>query len=155
MDDARKAIICWVVGSFLVLVLWIIVLFSCLKSLYVLADPDNLFFGGVFRAIQNLVAATYESVPPFQATWPYLPVFDARNLFTPDTVWYLLLLAGIWVGGKIVRIGNAFAAQATAKATPGVARPLLQVFHDFYFAPVITGLIVAIIVALVTMLFAS
>jgi len=148
---------------------------SFLKMVYFRLDDGTQFGAALARPFKQAVYWIYEQTQLLGFFWDHSPVPDQFNLLDIQNLYALIIYSGIFVGAALYASGRKMAArlavinekiedqliEESVKGANGRSReeiekttaiPSNSVFaqaHQLYLAPVIVGVIVAAVVAII------
>lgn len=172
--EARKKIfIYWLLGAPILIGASISSIISILKMFYFGFDDGNPLSGAIARFIRHVVHLAYEHTHVFlDFFWTYSPIPAPKNLLSNGTIASFVIYLGIFFGMALIKSARALSARL-AKIDIEVENQLIKEsirgsvsrrrdeiqaqimmpkpgffsqFQTLYLAPIITGLIVAVIV---------
>ena len=147
---------------------------SLLKMIYFRLDDGSQLGAALTRPFKQAVAWTYEKTQFLSFFWDHSPVPDQFNLSEIQNLYALIIYSGIFVGAAFYASGRKMAvriavidekiedqlieeslkgssARSREEIEQSTSIPTNSVFaqaHQLYFAPLIVGIIVAAVVAI-------
>lgn len=174
-QEARKrSIVKKILGAAIAIPALISTVISFLKMVYFRLDDGTQFGAALARPFKQAVSWIYEQTQFLIFFWDHSPVPDQLNLSEVQNLYALIIYSGIFVGVALYASGRKMAArlavinekiedqliEESVKGANGRSReeverttaiPSNSVFaqaHQLYLAPVIVGVIVAAVVAI-------
>lgn len=174
-DEARKKILTkWLLGAPIVIASSASSIISALKMFYFGLDSGDPLSGAIARPIKQLVYLAYDHTRFLEFLWEHSPIPTPRDLLSSGTiasfVIYLCIFLGLALIGsarslsaRLAEIDKKIENELIRESVKGCAprrREEIQAqvsdpkpgclgqFHTLYLAPIIVGLVVAVIAKL-------
>ncbi|MCL2524893.1 MAG: YniB family protein [Betaproteobacteria bacterium] len=172
-DEARKKVfIKWLLGVPIVAAASLSSVVSVLKMFYFSLDSGDPLTNAIAKQIKQLVYFAYDHTRFLEFFWTYSPTPTPKDLLASSTITsffiYLCIFVGLWLiesarklSARLAEIDKEIENQLIKESIKGSAprrRDEIQAqvsipkssrfsqFHALYLAPIIVGLVVAVIV---------
>jgi hypothetical protein len=174
-QEAKKKIyLSWLIGAFILAVSSVSTVISALKMFYFGPDGGDQLSHFLAQPIKRLVAFIYQQTRLLEYFWQFSPQPTPKELHTSQNVYFLIGYLLIFVGLAYIGSARSLSARLAAidkqiedemiksSITGGRVRQREEIqnsipiqksgifsqFHTLYLAPLVVGLIVAVIAKL-------
>ena len=166
------------IGGVVVIVAFLFTVISVLKLLYFGLDNGDALSSAIARPVKIFVYFIYENTQQLSFFWEYAPTPNIKIISAQSNLWFLLSYISLFVGAAIFGSANVLARRlkiiekqiedeiikssisgnrkrSREEIRNSVEIPSPKIFkrvHELYLAPLIIGLLLALLVKLLGLL---